>query len=61
MMALFSEIMKNDTPREYILRKINNGELVGNIRIYVTNLLRNSYLQYDKDFYSQALKELDKV
>ena len=61
MMALFSEIMKNDTPREYILRKINNGELVGNIRIYVTNLLRHSYLQSDKDFYSQALKELDKV
>ena len=49
------------TPKQYIQTKIDKGEPKGNIRIWVTNMLRESYLQEDKDFYSQALKELDLI
>jgi hypothetical protein len=49
------------TPKQYILKRINNGEPKGNIRIWVVNMLRESYLQSDKDFYTQALKELDLI
>ena len=48
------------TPKEYIEYKLRD-ELKGNVRIWVTNMLNMSYLQSDKDFYSQALVELDKT
>jgi hypothetical protein len=53
--------MKYESPTEYILKKIKNGEKKGNIRIYVTNMLMNSYLKSDKDFYSRALAILDNM
>ena len=53
--------MKYESPTEYILKKIQNGEKKGNIRIYVTNMLMNSYLESDKSFYSRALAILDNM
>jgi hypothetical protein len=49
-----------ETPKQYAERKLkeNNG-LKGLARIFISNMLFNSYLKEDKDFYSQALKELD--
>lgn len=49
-----------ETPKEYAERKLreNNG-LKGMARIFISNILYNSFLQSDKDFYNDALKELD--
>lgn len=51
-----------ETPKQYVERKLqeNNG-LKGMARVFISNMLHNSYLQEDKDFYSQALKELDLI
>lgn len=54
------QINTDQTPKQYILQKIANGESKGNIRIWITNMLKKSYLESDKIFYSEALKELDK-
>jgi len=49
-----------ETSKEYALRKfIEFGELKGFARIFISNMLYSSFLQSDKDFYSNALKELD--
>jgi hypothetical protein len=48
------------TPREYVLYKLQTMSK-GNVRILISNMLRESFLKADKDFYSQALKELDKL
>ena len=53
--------MKYESPMEYILKKIKNGEKKVNGRIYVSNMLMNSYLKSDKDFYSKALSILDNM
>lgn len=51
-----------ETPKEYAQRELeeNNG-LSGNARIYIVNMLYASYLESDKSFYKQALKELDNL
>lgn len=46
------------TPKEYIEYKLKTMAK-DNVRMWVTNILRESYLQSDKDFFSAALKELD--
>lgn len=49
-----------ETPKEYAQRKYKeNNSLKGIARIFISNMLYNSFLQSDKDFYSNALKELD--
>jgi hypothetical protein len=48
------------TPREYVLYKLQTMSK-GNVRMWITNMLRESYLQSDKDFYTEALKELDDI
>lgn len=48
----------NENPKEYVIRLLKEMQS-GNARIWITNLLKNSYLESDKEFYSQALKELD--
>lgn len=51
-----------ETPKQYAERKLKDfGGLSGFVRIFISNMLHNSYLQEDKDFYSQALKELDLI
>jgi len=53
--------MKNpETPKEYAFRKSTEMSK-GNARIWISNMLHDSYLQSDKDFYSAALKELDNL
>lgn len=51
-----------ETPKEYAERKLkeNNG-MKGMARIFISNMLLNSYLQSDKYFYTNALKELDSL
>jgi hypothetical protein len=47
------------TPKQYIKEMIDKGWMKGTVRIHISNLLKASYLQSDKEFYSQALRELD--
>ncbi len=60
----FSEYLKDkevmETPKQYAEFKLkeNNG-YKGVTRIFIRDMLYNSLLQSDKDFYSSALKELD--
>ena len=49
-----------ETPKQYAQRKLKeNSSFKGMARIFISNMLFNSYLQSDKDFYSSALRELD--
>ena len=49
-----------ETPKQYAERKIQEfGGLKGFARVFISNMLYNSYLKEDKDFYQQALRELD--
>ena len=49
-----------ETPKQYAKRKIQEfGGLKGFARVFISNMLYNSYLKEDKDFYQQALRELD--
>lgn len=51
-----------ETPKQYTQRKCKEfGHFKGFVRVYISNMRFNSYLQEDKDFYSQALKELDLI
>ena len=51
-----------ETPKQYAERKLKeNKGFKGMARIFISNMLLNSYLKSDKDFYSTALKELDKL
>ena len=49
-----------ETPKQYAERKIQEFRgLKGFARVFISNMLYNSYLKEDKDFYQQALRELD--
>ena len=51
-----------ETSKQYAQRKYKEfGGMKGFARVYISNMFYNSYLQEDKDFYSQALKELDLI
>lgn len=51
-----------ETPRQYAQRKNKeNNNTKGITRVFISNMLYNSYLQEDKDFYSQVLVELKKL
>jgi len=50
--------MNTLTPKQYV-EKLLQTELKGNARVWITNMLNNSHSQSSKDFYKQALKELD--
>lgn len=53
--------MKYESPTEYILNKIKNGEKKSDIIMHVSNMLISSYLKSDKDFYSRTLAILDNM
>lgn len=49
-----------ETPKQYAQRKlIECNSMKGIARIFISNMLFNSFLESDKDFYSNALRELD--
>lgn len=51
-----------ETPKQYAERKLKECDnLKGMARIFISNMLYNSHLQTDKDFYSQALKHIDTI
>lgn len=51
-----------ETPKQYAERKLKECDnLKGMARIFISNMLYNSHLQTDKDFYSQALKPIDAI
>ena len=51
-----------ETSKQYAQRKYKEfGGMKGFARVHISNMFYNSYLQEDKDFYSQALKELDLI
>ena len=48
------------TPKQYAQMKLDeNKGFKGMARIFISNMLYNSYLESDKEFYTNALKELD--
>lgn len=49
-----------ETPIKYAQRKlIESNNMKGIARIFISNMLLNSFLEVDKNFYLKALKELD--
>jgi hypothetical protein len=51
-----------ETPKEYAKRKLKeNSNMKSLARIFINNMLYNSFIQTDKDFYSCALDELDSL
>jgi len=50
------------TPKQYAQRRlIECNNMKGIARIFISNMLYNSFIQTDKDFYSCALDELDSL
>ena len=51
-----------ETPKEFAKRKLNDfSNLKGNTKVYIFNLMTNANSKNDKNFYKNALIELDKI